>query len=57
MTVTTASRKALQQDITDTLRRLRDYRDTGNRNQIRVAQNRLDWLLDRLAEGDRCGAS
>lgn len=53
MTVTTASRQALQQDITDTLRRLRDYRNTGNRNQIRVAQNRLDWLLDRLKTTER----
>lgn len=37
-----------RQEITDALGRLRDYRTHGDKNKIAVAQNRLDWLLDRL---------
>lgn len=44
----TPYRESLCQEITDTLGRLRDYRSHGDKNKIAVAQNRLDWLLDRL---------
>ena len=44
----TPYRESLCQEITDTLGRLRDCRTHGDKNKIAVAQNRLDWLLDRL---------
>ena len=43
-----ALRKVLEKDITDTLARLRAVRDEGDKEQITVAEKRLDWMLDRL---------
>ena len=50
LTVPGAPRAELERDITEALLRLKLARARREREETRICEKRLDWLLDRLNE-------